>query len=180
MAIPLPSCSIPFWMAAPFQLNTLATNSRPFHTNLLVFSSPPDYQPRPLLITSRHGPRRKHRSSVACVSVAAGTWLPSRSIVAAVYSCLLRLCCLATDVVPMSLWLLMPRNECFRAVRWQRLFLWLHSPYFEQICHKTYDRAGWHSSGLIPEVLGWNPGLKTGYPDWGFRDFLSPSRQVLD
>jgi hypothetical protein len=27
-----------------FQLNTLATNSRPFHTNLLVFSSPPDYQ----------------------------------------------------------------------------------------------------------------------------------------
>jgi hypothetical protein len=27
-----------------FQLSTLATNSRPFHTNLLVFSSPPDYQ----------------------------------------------------------------------------------------------------------------------------------------
>jgi hypothetical protein len=26
------------------QLSTLATNSRPFHTNLLVFSSPPDFQ----------------------------------------------------------------------------------------------------------------------------------------
>jgi hypothetical protein len=27
-----------------FQLSNLATISRPFHTNLLVFSSPPDYK----------------------------------------------------------------------------------------------------------------------------------------
>jgi hypothetical protein len=30
----------------------------------------------------------------------------------------------------------LPRKECcFRAVRLQRLFLWLHSSCFEQICH---------------------------------------------
>jgi hypothetical protein len=45
MAIPLLPGSSPLWMAAPFQQPAfLTTDSRPFHTKLLVFSSPPDYQ----------------------------------------------------------------------------------------------------------------------------------------
>jgi hypothetical protein len=37
------------------------------------------------LATQRNGPRRKHRSSVACVFVAAGLCLPNRSLATAVY-----------------------------------------------------------------------------------------------
>jgi hypothetical protein len=40
MAIPLLPCSSLLWTAAPSQM----TNLRPFRTNLLVFSSPPEYQ----------------------------------------------------------------------------------------------------------------------------------------
>jgi hypothetical protein len=50
-----------------------------------------------LLITSLHGPHRKHHSSVlAFMSVAAGTCLPSHSIAATICSHLLRISCLAT------------------------------------------------------------------------------------
>jgi hypothetical protein len=51
----------------------------------------------PLLITSRHGPRRKHRSSFACVSVAARTFLWSRSLAAA--SIVIKIYCLAANVI---------------------------------------------------------------------------------
>jgi hypothetical protein len=52
------------------------------------------------------------------VSVAGGTCLPSRSLDAAICSCLLRICCLGTDVVMLSVSQPLPRNECcFRAVR---------------------------------------------------------------
>jgi hypothetical protein len=54
--------------------------------------------------------------------------LPSRYLAATVYSC-----CLATDVVPLSVSGPLLINECcFRAVRYHRLFLWLHSSCFEQ------------------------------------------------
>jgi hypothetical protein len=63
----------------------------PYRTDLVV--------PVIFLITPRHGPRRQHRFSVACVSVTAGTYFPSRFLAAADYSCFLRIYCLATDVV---------------------------------------------------------------------------------
>jgi hypothetical protein len=91
-------------------------------------------------VTSRHGPRRKHRFSVACVSIAAGTYLPSRSIAAALCSCLLRIWRLTTDVILLFASRLLRRNECFIAVRKQRLFLWLHSSSFEQMCHRPCPR----------------------------------------
>jgi hypothetical protein len=51
------------------------------------------------------------------VYVSTGMCLPSRSLAAAVYSCLLRIFCLATDVVPLSVSQPLPRNKCcFRAV----------------------------------------------------------------
>jgi hypothetical protein len=69
------------------------------------------------LITPRHGPRKQH-----CFSYAYP--LPRESVnrafslAAAIYFCLLRICCLATDVVPLSVSLPLPNNECyFRAVR---------------------------------------------------------------
>jgi hypothetical protein len=49
------------------------------------------------LITPRHGSRR-HNTVHSRVTVSVGTCLPSISLAAAVYSCLLRICCLATDV----------------------------------------------------------------------------------
>jgi hypothetical protein len=86
----------------------------------------------PLLITSRHGPQRTPRSSVACVSFATGTCLPSRSLATVVYSCLLRICYPATDAAPLPVSRPLPRNECcFRAVSQLRLFLWLHSSCFQ-------------------------------------------------
>jgi hypothetical protein len=72
------------------------------------------------------------------LTISAGICLPSRSLVAAVCSCLLRVCCLPMNVVPLSVSRPLHRNECcFRAVRQQRLFLWLHSSCFEQICHNV-------------------------------------------
>jgi hypothetical protein len=73
---------------------------------------------------------------LVCVSVASGTYLPSRYLVAVVCSCLLRICCLATHFVSFSVSRPLPRNDCcFTAVRYQRLFLWLHSSWCEHICH---------------------------------------------
>jgi hypothetical protein len=52
------------------------------------------------------------------LTVSAGTCLPSQSLAAAVCSCFLRLCCLATDIVHLSVSRPSPRSECsFRAVR---------------------------------------------------------------
>jgi hypothetical protein len=77
----------------------------PYRTGLVA--------PFVFLITPRHGPRRQHRSSVT-----AGTCLLNRCSAAAVYSCLLRICCLATNVVPSSVSQPFPRNEyCFKAFR---------------------------------------------------------------
>jgi hypothetical protein len=93
---------------------------------------------------------QKHRSSAACVSFAATMCLPRRSPAAAVYYCLLRLCCLPRDVVPLSVSRPLRSNEyCFRAVRWQQLSLWLHSSCFVQIYHNTYGGNGC----IAPSIL---------------------------
>jgi hypothetical protein len=62
--------------------------------------------PAVFLITPPHGPRRQHTVHSRMLTVSAGMCLPSRSLAAAVCSCLLRLCCLPTNVVPL----------CFAAV----------------------------------------------------------------
>jgi hypothetical protein len=57
----------------------------------------------------------------------------SRSLAAAVYSCLIRICSIATDVVPLSVSRPLPRNEsCFRTVCWQLLFIWLHDSWWSK------------------------------------------------
>jgi hypothetical protein len=49
------------------------------------------------LISLRHGPRRQHTVHSHMLTVSAEMCLPSRSLAAAVYFCLLRILCLATD-----------------------------------------------------------------------------------
>jgi hypothetical protein len=66
------------------------------------------------LITPWHDLRMT--TLIILVSVAVGTCLPSCCLAAAVYSCLLRICCLTTGVVPVTVSRPLPRNECFRAV----------------------------------------------------------------
>jgi hypothetical protein len=71
--------------------------------------------PTVFIITPLHGPSRKHRFQQH------------------LYCCMLirRRGNVSTEPLP--------RNKCcFRAVRLQRLFLWLHSSCFEQICHNKY------------------------------------------
>jgi hypothetical protein len=74
----------------------------PYRTDLIA--------PIVFLITFRQGLRRQNHSRMLTVSV--GTCIPSRSLAAAVGSWLLRICCLATDVVPLSVSRQFPRNEC--------------------------------------------------------------------
>jgi hypothetical protein len=51
------------------------------------------------------------------LTISTGTFLPKRSLAATIYSCLLRIWCLATDVISLSVSRPLPRNECsFRAV----------------------------------------------------------------
>jgi hypothetical protein len=66
----------------------------PYRTDLVA--------PTVFFTTPWHGPRRQHTAHSRMLTVSAGTCFPSRSLVAAVYSCLLRICCLATDVVCLS------------------------------------------------------------------------------
>jgi hypothetical protein len=133
MDTPLLPGSNLLWTAAPFQQSSTTVpfhHSLPYRTNLDA--------PVVFLITPRYDPRRQHRSFLYEYPFASGTCLPSRSLTVVVYSFLLTICCLATDVVPLSVSRPLPRNECcFRAVRKQRLFLCLHSSCFEQICHNT-------------------------------------------
>jgi hypothetical protein len=104
--------SSPLWKAAPFQLIAFSQNWLGCPNCLPYNSSARPDQIAPFVL----------------LSFVAVTCLRSRFISAAVYSCLLRNCCLSTDVIPLSLSRPLPRNEyCFRAVRWQRLFFWLHS-----------------------------------------------------
>jgi hypothetical protein len=67
------------------------------------------------VITSRHGPRRKHRSSVV---VQLFPWehvcLPSRYSVMTPYIRLLKICCLAADVVSLFVSRSLPRNGSTR------------------------------------------------------------------
>jgi hypothetical protein len=126
VAIHLFPFSSPLWMAAPFQLPTFLTaDSHTFHTNLLVFSSLPDYQLSTFVTnwllqtvpvkTSQHG-LHENSSSVAV------RLFPWENVWEAVtqqplwYICLLRICCLAVGIL---LFVLRPllRNECFRAIR---------------------------------------------------------------
>jgi hypothetical protein len=105
-------------------------HSLPHRTDLVA--------PIVFLITPRHGPITQHLHSHR-LTVSAGMSLPKCSLAVAVYSCLLRICCLATDVVPLSVSRPSPGNECYsRAVRCQRLFFLLHSSCFEQIYHNMY------------------------------------------
>jgi hypothetical protein len=87
----------------------LFLHSLPYRTDFVA--------PTAFLIISRHGQRRQHRPFIM-LTVSAGMCLPSRSLAAAVYYCLIRICCLATNVVPLSVSRPLPRNECsIRAVR---------------------------------------------------------------
>jgi hypothetical protein len=63
----------------------------PYRTDLVV--------PIVFLITPQHGPRRQHTMHSRMLTVSAEMCLPRRSVAAAVYSWLLRTCCLSTDVV---------------------------------------------------------------------------------
>jgi hypothetical protein len=94
------SGSCPLWTAAPFQLPILA--------------------PVVLFIIPRYGPRRHHPFS--CASRFRGNEF-TQPFPRSGRLFLLRICCLGTDVVPLSVSLSLPRNECcFRAVRKQRFF----------------------------------------------------------
>jgi hypothetical protein len=93
--------------------------------------------PSCLLITPRHGPRRQHRSFSYANRFRRKVFTETFTSSGRLF--LLRICCPATDVVPVSVSRQLPRNECcFRAVRYQRLFLWLHSSCFQQLCHNMY------------------------------------------
>jgi hypothetical protein len=50
----------------------------------------------------------------------------------------------------------LPTNECFRAVCKQRLFLWLHSSFFEHICHRPNIDPCARPSLLGSPRLYWN------------------------
>jgi hypothetical protein len=120
---PAPAKSFPVCCVFTSRSLAAASNSAASSaSHAQVLSSQPLYRtdlvaPTVFLATPRHRPRIQHRSSVACVSIAAGTCLPSRSLAAALYSCLLSICCLATDVVPLSVSRPLTTNECcFRAV----------------------------------------------------------------
>jgi hypothetical protein len=86
--------SSPLWTAAPFQLPLFLRLQ--YRTDLVV--------PIFFLITPRHGPRRRPRSSstsiVACFSIAAGKCLPSHCLETLWYICLSRSRCIVTAVHP--------------------------------------------------------------------------------
>jgi hypothetical protein len=97
-----------------------------FCLHSLLCRTHPTTQLCPLLITSRHGPHRKHRSSiVAFMSIATGTYLPS--------------CCLETAVVRTTentiLLLLqaLPTNgHCLQSLLSSR-----------SVCHSMMDCSNW-------------------------------------
>jgi hypothetical protein len=103
------SCLHSLTFNCPFNCDWLfSSDSRTELTWLPQFSS----------LYSSARPAQRAPFILVCVSVAAGTCLPSCSLAAAVCSCLLRICCLATSVVPLSFSRPLPRNECcFRTVR---------------------------------------------------------------
>jgi hypothetical protein len=102
----------------------------------------------PIVFPYNSSARPAQTTPFILVSTAAGTCLPSCSLAAAVYSCLLRNFCLATDVVPLSVSRPLPRNECcFRPVRYQWLFLWLCSCCFDQVCHNTH--IAWAADSVL-------------------------------
>jgi hypothetical protein len=102
----------PIWMVAPFQISSNCPfSSQPPIQNWLSRLSCIPYKSSALSaqITS---------FILVSVSVAAETCLSSRFLGATVYSCLLTIFCVATDVVPLSVSRPLPRNGCcFRAVR---------------------------------------------------------------
>jgi hypothetical protein len=71
---------------------------------------------RTKLFYSSARPRRQHTAHSHMPTVSAEMCLQSRSLAVVVYSYLLRICCLATDIVPLSVSWPFPRNES-RAVR---------------------------------------------------------------
>jgi hypothetical protein len=68
------------------------------------------------LITPQHGPCRQYTVHSRMPTVSAGTLSPSRFLAAAVYSCLIRICCLVTNTLLFYVSRPLPRNKCFRAV----------------------------------------------------------------
>jgi hypothetical protein len=110
-AIPLLPCSSPLWMTAPYQLSfNCPLSSQPHVQNWLGCANCLPYN-------SLVRPTKTTPFTLICVFTAVGMCLPSCSLASAVYSCLLRICCLATDVVPLSVSQPLPRNECcFKAV----------------------------------------------------------------
>jgi hypothetical protein len=113
-----------FWMAAPIPPSKCFSWLIP---RLAAIS----HQPPSLLFTAwlwnwnltlflayNSSARAAEITPFTLVSVTAGTCLPSLSLAAAIYSCLLWICCLVTDVVRLSVSRPLPRNECcFRVVR---------------------------------------------------------------
>jgi hypothetical protein len=79
-AAPLQLCSVSFLHCLLYRTDLVTTNCLPYKSSA----------------------RRAQTTPFILVSVAGGTCLPSRSLAAAVYSCLLRICCVTTDVVSLS------------------------------------------------------------------------------
>jgi hypothetical protein len=90
--------------------------------------------PHFFVITSQYGLHRQHHSHMLIFSVRMCLWC--HSLGAAFCSCLLRICCLAMDVILLSVSQPLPTNECCsRTIGQQRLFLCLQSSCIQQICH---------------------------------------------
>jgi hypothetical protein len=91
---------------------------RPFHTNLLVFSSQTDYQLSSnlvSLITPRHGPCIEHSSPIVPQSSPWEDACPRRRHPAtAAYIFLLEICCLTANVVSLSVSKSLPSNGSTR------------------------------------------------------------------
>jgi hypothetical protein len=144
MALPLFPGSNPLWMAAPFQLSQcfkwLTPRLAPIshQPSSLLFtdwlSTEHSFNCHWLLSSDSrteltwlpqlsflwfHGTVCTDNSvNPSMLTVSARICLQSCCLVAAVYSCLLRICCLATNVVPLSISRPLLRNECcFKAVR---------------------------------------------------------------
>jgi hypothetical protein len=118
LAKSFPACSV-------FTSRSLVTASNSGDSSALhaqALSSQPPVQdwhgcPNFLPYNSSAWPTETPPFILVCLPVAAGTCVTSRSLAAAAYSCLLRICRLTKDVIPVYISRPLPRNECYlRAV----------------------------------------------------------------
>jgi hypothetical protein len=139
--------------------------------------------PCPLLITSRHGPRRKHRLSAVPqllrIFVAAGTCLPIRSLVAALCSWLLRVCRLVTGIAPLFVsrpltWNESVRHSIFRTYRGGICLALRHMYYIVHV----EDLKNCHTSWLVNLLLA-VPRRISINRDFKFYDLAQHSSKLL-